>query len=194
MSVAKAWSWQELPAKESSSAPEEMPLSLDLLPAPPACVPWVVLPRSVLHTMEQHARGVAVETIGLLHGRQMREKKTGHPVTRLTAATPFPVTVASPLHVKANAASWQAVWPGLASGHHLAGWFHTHPGLGVFFSETDQRTQASFFPAPWQVGLVMDPVAGEMGVFAGAACRRGLLTVVDDREDAAEHQGALKVD
>ena len=28
----------------------------------------------------------------------------------------------------------------------VVGWFHSHPGIGAFFSGTDRRTQAAFFP------------------------------------------------
>lgn len=39
----------------------------------------------------------------------------------------------------------------------IVGWYHSHPGLGAFFSGTDRSTQASFFREPWHLGLVVDP-------------------------------------
>jgi proteasome lid subunit RPN8/RPN11 len=50
-------------------------------------------------------------------------------------------------------------------GKVIVGWFHTHPGLGVFLSDYDRWLHEHFFPEPWQVALVIDPVAVEGGVF-----------------------------
>lgn len=48
----------------------------------------------------------------------------------------------------------------------VLGWYHTHPGWGVFFSEEDFKlTHNAFFGKPWQVGLVIDPKAGVAGYF-----------------------------
>ncbi len=39
----------------------------------------------------------------------------------------------------------------------LVGWFHTHPRMGVFFSTWDHWLHENFYPAPWQVALVIEP-------------------------------------
>lgn len=41
----------------------------------------------------------------------------------------------------------------------IVGWYHSHPGFGAFFSGTDRRTHHHFFPAPFHIGLVLDPIA-----------------------------------
>jgi len=43
----------------------------------------------------------------------------------------------------------------------ILGWYHSHPGFGVSFSEMDLFIQRNFFPSPTQVALVMDPLGGE---------------------------------
>lgn len=48
----------------------------------------------------------------------------------------------------------------------LIGWYHSHPGHGIFLSEHDTFIQRHFFAAPWQIALVVDPVTGEEGLFA----------------------------
>ena len=48
----------------------------------------------------------------------------------------------------------------------IVGWYHSHPGFGVFYSEHDMFVQSSFFQEPWQIGLVVDPVSGAEGIFA----------------------------
>ncbi len=47
----------------------------------------------------------------------------------------------------------------------VVGWYHSHPGLGAFFSGTDRATQASFFRELWHLGLVVDPQRGEWAWF-----------------------------
>jgi len=47
----------------------------------------------------------------------------------------------------------------------LLGWFHTHPKMGVFFSEWDRWLHENFFPETWQVGLVIEPFSASGGFF-----------------------------
>lgn len=47
----------------------------------------------------------------------------------------------------------------------IVGWFHTHPGFGIFLSSYDQFISNNFFNLPWQVAYVVDPVANTEGFF-----------------------------
>ncbi len=47
----------------------------------------------------------------------------------------------------------------------IVGWYHTHPGFGIFLSDYDQFIQANFFNLPWNVAFVLDPLSGESGAF-----------------------------
>jgi proteasome lid subunit RPN8/RPN11 len=62
----------------------------------------------------------------------------------------------SDIHDKLNAARPDA---------RIVGWFHTHPGHGVFLSGMDLFIQRGFFDAPHMVALVFDPRSGEIGTF-----------------------------
>jgi proteasome lid subunit RPN8/RPN11 len=50
-------------------------------------------------------------------------------------------------------------------GKDLLGWYHTHPGMGVFLSGYDLWLHEHFFPEPWQVALVIEPRASSGGFF-----------------------------
>jgi len=51
-------------------------------------------------------------------------------------------------------------------GRALVGWYHTHPDLGVFLSQTDlEKTHRVLFAEPFQVALVYDPVRRRAGYF-----------------------------
>jgi proteasome lid subunit RPN8/RPN11 len=47
----------------------------------------------------------------------------------------------------------------------LVGWFHTHPGMGVFLSGYDVWLHEHFFPHAWQVALVIEPHEPAGGFF-----------------------------
>ena len=49
-------------------------------------------------------------------------------------------------------------------GAELLGWYHTHPRMGVFFSEYDAWLHRYFFSNPWQVALVIEPEIGRAHV------------------------------
>ena len=68
---------------------------------------------------------------------------------------------------------WDAARQRLGPGQRIIGWYHSHPGLTAFFSDTDRRTQRAVFHHPWSVGWVIDPLApgprGREALFAGPA-------------------------
>jgi len=45
------------------------------------------------------------------------------------------------------------------------GWYHTHPRMGIFFSQWDTWLHQNFFPEPWQVALVIEPHQSIGGFF-----------------------------
>ena len=47
----------------------------------------------------------------------------------------------------------------------VVGWQHTHPGFGIFLSAYDLFLHRHFFSEPWQVALVVDPKAQELGFY-----------------------------
>jgi len=50
-------------------------------------------------------------------------------------------------------------------GLKIVGWYHTHPSMGVFLSHYDTWLHSNFFPEPWQVALVVEPVSAIGGFF-----------------------------
>lgn len=66
-------------------------------------------------------------------------------------------------------ATWEhinAEMDGKHEGKKIVGWYHSHPGFGVFLSDRDQFIHRSFFDQPFQIALVYDPKSKEHGVFA----------------------------
>ncbi len=47
----------------------------------------------------------------------------------------------------------------------IVGWYHSHPGFGVFLSDQDVFIQKNFFSAPTQIAWVYDPHSDAEGCF-----------------------------
>lgn len=49
----------------------------------------------------------------------------------------------------------------------IVGWYHSHPGYGLFMSETDLATQGKLLQfSPFVIALVVDPEINEFGIWA----------------------------
>ncbi|MBK8900377.1 MAG: Mov34/MPN/PAD-1 family protein [Anaerolineaceae bacterium] len=73
-----------------------------------------------------------------------------------------------PIHFTFTADAWSQIhhdrtekYPNLE----IIGWFHTHPGLGVFYSSDDVVVHTAAFTLPWHVGLVVDPLGNHASYF-----------------------------
>jgi len=48
----------------------------------------------------------------------------------------------------------------------IVGWYHSHPGHGLFLSQTDLETHMQFYQfSPYALSLVADPKSGEFGIW-----------------------------
>ncbi len=47
----------------------------------------------------------------------------------------------------------------------IVGWYHTHPGFGIFLSGMDLFIHQNFFTQLWHVALVLDPIGKSSGFF-----------------------------
>lgn len=65
--------------------------------------------------------------------------------------------------------AWEHVHRRLETDFHhddqIVGWYHSHPGFGIFLSDDDLFIHRHFFSGPSQIALVVDPLEGTEGVF-----------------------------
>jgi hypothetical protein len=68
--------------------------------------------------------------------------------------------------------------------HRIVGWYHSHPGFGVFLSDHDTFIHKNFFSSPLQVAWVYDPLSDEEGCFGWVGKRLERLSeiAVTDRK------------
>ena len=127
----------------------------------------VVMTYACLKQMLAHTqRNLNSEVAGLLLGRIVR---TNRGLVSLAAeAVPAAYTDSGLGHVTFSHKTWEDIYQyleSLAGDSSIVGWYHTHPGFGVFFSGQDRFIQRNFFSAPGQVGTVVDPLARSLVLF-----------------------------
>jgi proteasome lid subunit RPN8/RPN11 len=126
---------------------------------------------------------VAVERGGGLAGRYCVDP-SGQRFIVVTEAVPAPSAPSTAAHIDIRAEDWIDIKVAIARrpDRRLLGWFHSHPGLGVWMSRTDRSTQRRTFGVDWQVGLVVDPWSGAFRFHIGPCARRaGWVGMVADR-------------
>jgi proteasome lid subunit RPN8/RPN11 len=50
----------------------------------------------------------------------------------------------------------------------IVGWYHTHPGFGVEFSEMDRFVHRNFFSGPGHIAYVTDPLGGQEAILVNS--------------------------
>ena len=98
---------------------------------------------------------------GILLGRPLDD------VTRVEAALPARQTDEYAGEIAFPPPVWEDAYAKLDEhpGSRIVGWYHSHPGSGVAFSDYDRRMHSALFGEPYSVALVLDPVAEGMAWF-----------------------------
>ncbi len=133
---------------------------------------------------------LGVELGGALLGSVYRH--VGVVYVEIQAALPAVSADHGPIHFTFTADSWTQLQADREEHYphlEIVGWFHTHPGLGVFYSGDDVVVHSAAFTLPWQVGLVLDPVRNEAAFFGWNAGRltplAGFYELVDPEAGAS---------
>ncbi len=111
------------------------------------------------------------EVGGLLLGDVYRDKKakTAYPVISHAIAARYAAEMRG--HLTFTHETWLDLTRQREEHHpdrEVVGWYHTHPGFGIFLSQWDLQIQRYFFREPWQVALVVDPHDYTAGFFVWA--------------------------
>ena len=125
--------------------------------------PVVVMEAEVARKIRQHARtSMKAEVCGVLIGNTEHERMTVEAcIAGINAAQ-------GGAHVTFTQDTWEHIYKIKDKeypDHKIVGWYHSHPGFGVFLSEHDLFIQQNFFSNPQQVAWVYDPHTDEEGCF-----------------------------
>ena len=122
----------------------------------------------VLRDMEAHAReNTRVELGGVMLGRQHLDTD-GQPFVLVTESLRAKHYQATKGSFKFTHETWNEITRErneFRTDLQLVGWYHTHPGWGVFLSGMDLFICNHFFNRPLDIALVIDPSAGDRGWF-----------------------------
>jgi hypothetical protein len=139
------------------------------LAASPGAGPLVALQTAAIRDAWDHVRPSLLERGGLLLGEAFcaGADEVRVALVYVRAAVQSREGDATPLSLRMDAGVWDAAREALRPGEVVVGWYHSHPGIGAFFSDTDRRTQAGFFSRPFSLGWVIDPQRAEQAWFVG---------------------------
>ena len=127
----------------------------------------VMMDSEVLRRIRQHARAHAkTEVCGVLIG-------SGHDGTiRVTECIAGENASQAGTHVTFTQGTWEHVYKVKDAefpDSRIVGWYHSHPGFGVFLSDHDTFIHKNFFCSHDQIAWVYDPHSDEEGCFGWAA-------------------------
>jgi proteasome lid subunit RPN8/RPN11 len=71
----------------------------------------------------------------------------------------------------------------------IVGWYHSHPGFGIFLSDHDTFIHKNFFSSPGQVAWVYDPLSDEEGCFGWQGGKIVRLAQIDVLDNCKAEQG-----
>jgi proteasome lid subunit RPN8/RPN11 len=131
----------------------------------------ILLDEAPLRAMQAHAlSSVDREVAGVMVGRQPEKQPDGRYVVHVIDSIIAKHTVMHGASVTYTPESWRylndTLWeryPGESAV--MVGWYHTHPGFGIFLSGMDLFIHQNFFTQIWHVAYVLDPRARTSGFF-----------------------------
>jgi len=118
----------------------------------------------VLRRIRQHARSsMSAEICGVLIGSAADQ------ATIVEASIPGEEARQGGSHVTFTQDTWTHIYQVKDSQYpdkRIVGWYHSHPGFGIFLSEHDTFIHRNFFSSSNQIAWVFDPHSDEEGCFA----------------------------
>jgi proteasome lid subunit RPN8/RPN11 len=149
----------------------------------------------VTRCIRQHARAhMKTEVCGVLIGEVCND------IVEVQASIKASSAAQAGTHVTFTQDAWEEIYrvkDETYPDHRIVGWYHSHPGFGVFLSEHDTFIHRNFFSSPNQIAWVYDPHTDEEGCFGwfdGEIQRIAALSVVDLNGDGEERTPKDRVD
>lgn len=127
----------------------------------------VFITESVMREIETHVRREKYREVGgvLLGGFYRNDKGSFIEITGFIAAKN---TKSTDVSLTFTPETWEQISAEQAQRNDTAqmvGWYHSHPGLGVFMSKEDEFIHSSYFNDPWHTAIVVDPIYSNWGCF-----------------------------
>lgn len=131
----------------------------------------ILIDEPALRAAQAHALGsLNREVAGVLVGPRPEKQPDGRYVVHIFDTIIAKHTVMHGASVTYTPESWRYLNDKLAKRYPdetavMVGWYHTHPGFGIFLSGMDLFIHQNFFTQIWHTALVLDPIAKRSGFF-----------------------------
>jgi proteasome lid subunit RPN8/RPN11 len=150
----------------------------------------VVIKRSVLDAICEHGLSrTDVEVCGVLVGNGYQDERG--PFIYVEAMIHGEHSDNKVAQVTFTSETWNHIQDEMDrrfGGQRILGWYHTHPGFGIFLSAMDMFIHENFFNDGEQLALVYDPLKKEDGLFVWRKGNAELHQYLVE-EDAATTEG-----
>ena len=136
----------------------------------PAAVDILMAESAFLDAKRHASSSMNREVAGVLVGPHPQKQPNGRYVVQVTDAIVAEHTRMQGASVTYTPESWRYVNDKLHEMYPdeecvIVGWYHTHPGFGIFLSNMDLFIHHNFFTQKWHIALVLDPVGKQSGFF-----------------------------
>jgi proteasome lid subunit RPN8/RPN11 len=131
----------------------------------------ILMDESPLRAMQAHAlSSLDREVAGVMVGQRPEKQPDGRYIVHIIDSIAAKYTVTQGASVTYTPESWRYLNDTLWERYPdetavMVGWYHTHPGFGIFLSGMDLFIHQNFFTQIWHVAYVLDPRARTSGFF-----------------------------
>lgn len=131
----------------------------------------ILMDEPALRAAQAHAlSSMSREVAGVLVGPRPEKQPDGRYLVHIIDTIAAKYTVMQGASVTYTPESWRYLNDMLAQRYPdetavMVGWYHTHPGFGIFLSGMDLFIHQYFFTQIWHVAMVLDPRARTSGFF-----------------------------
>lgn len=131
----------------------------------------ILMDEPALRAMQAHAlTSLDREVAGVMIGPRPEKQPDGRYLVHIIDAIAAKYTVMHGASVTYTPESWRYLNDTLHERYPnetavMVGWYHTHPGFGIFLSGMDQFIHQNFFTQIWHIAYVLDPRARTSGFF-----------------------------
>jgi proteasome lid subunit RPN8/RPN11 len=169
----------EKPAKTVPTVPDIIPSKARVRVAgqqlpyghPTSAAVDILMDEPALRASQAHAlSSMNREVAGVLVGPRPEKQPDGRYLVHIIDTIVAKYTVMQGASVTYTPESWRYLNDTLMQRYPddtavMVGWYHTHPGFGIFLSGMDLFIHQNFFTQIWHVAMVLDPRARTSGFF-----------------------------
>jgi len=145
---------------------------------------------TVLDDIRSHAqRSMDKEICGVLIGNVVND------IAQVEASIAGENAEQADAHVTFTHEAWDHIYrikDDKYSESSIVGWYHSHPGFGIFLSDYDLFIHENFFSAQHQVALVVDPHSNDEGCFGWISGEVQRVTYFPERASQGAVSGITK--